>query len=218
MRIWQGWLGLMTIVCAIAGCDKSAPPPPPQASNTPPPAATEEPTSAPAPAPTTQELLTGKYKTIALPPTPLTVEAPESWQYKIIDIKDSPEVRLLTGPAPDGSTARIAPLRGSSVPLKTLEFILNGAKRASTREANVTCTIRDAGDMKVMEVLKIPDFSPTSETYVDWKLTCFIRGDLDYSSYTLDVIGLTPAQLEKSKDLYKKIFDSVAYKAPANPL
>ena len=218
MRTWQGWLGLATVLCIALGCEKSAPPPPPPQANQAPPSATEEPASAPAPAPTTQELMNGKYKTIALTPLPLTVTAPESWEWKSLAVKDNPELRLLNGPTPDGSTARITLLTGSSVSPEKLEVYLNGAKRAATRESNVTCNVRSAGDMKILEVEKIPAFSSVTETYVDWKITCFVRGDLDYASYTLDVIGLTPAQLEKSKDLYRKVFDSLAYKAPANPL
>jgi hypothetical protein len=49
---------------------------------------------------------------------------------------------------------------------------------------------------------------------MDWKVTYFVHTELDYGQYVVDVIGLTAGQYEQSKDLLRKIFDSIAYQPP----
>jgi hypothetical protein len=98
--------------------------------------------------------------------------------------------------------------------------MLDGAKKEAAKDPKNTllCQVREAKGMKVLEMQNLLTSTTQPDLVnVDWKITFFVRQDVDYANYAL-VIYLPESQFEQSKDLIRKIVDSVTYQAPANGL
>jgi len=205
--IRQGWMIVLLAGMTLAwGCEKSSPPkvmekPPTDVEVVPPP-------------PTTQELMSGKYKKLPLTPLPLTAEVPESWS---VETTKGTTLTTLEGPGIDGRKIQMSLTIGTPMTADRLKNVLDGIKRAATRESqsNRSIQVRDAGDVKILEEQRTfaGATQPDEQTH-DWKVTYFVHTELDYSQYVVDVIGLTAGQYEQSKDLLRKIFDSITYQPP----
>lgn len=190
-------------ILLLCSCDKSSAPPRITA---------KAPTDVAAtPAPTTQELMSGPYKKITLTPLPLSAQVPQSWDIATVP---NTQISLLKGPGIDGRDIEISLQVGTSLNPDQLKNVLEGATRASTRASkNLRLfKIRDMDDMKVMEEQRTfvsPELP--AEQLIDWKVTYFIHRDLDYSPMVINALGMTLSQFEQSKDLLRKIIDSIVY-------
>lgn len=207
MIVRQGWFGILCLGMVIAaGCDKPTPPPP-QTSAKPP-----SDVSVP-PVPTTQELMTGPYKRVLLLPLPLSAQVPKSWD---CTTPEGTQMTFLEGPAPGGRSIRISLEIGRTIKPDELKNILEGAKRAAAKSKDkVQLDIRSIGDAQVLEERRLNSAATTPQDQpMDWKVTYFVHTELDYGQYVVDVIGLTAGQYEQSKDLLRKIFDSITYQPP----
>ena len=197
----HGWIGAGIVVAALlAGCDKPAPPPV---------VSSKPPTQATQPAgPTTQELLNGPYKHIALTPTPFSAKAPESWQNKI---PEGANLNFLQGPGPGGGEIQISLEIGKTVPSELIKSILDHAQKAADADKQKVrlFQIRKMGDIQVMEEQNL--FTGDGQQMIDWKLTFFVHRDIDYATYVVDLLGLPVDQFEASKPLLQKVFDSITY-------
>ena len=206
--IRQGWpfWGLKLLFAALlVGCDKG--PDVPRITSNP----ASQPAAPPPSAPTTQELMSGTYKRISLAPLPLAAQVPQSWETAV---PEGTHMTVLDGPAPGGSTARVSLEMGPRIRADKLDRILDGAKKEADKEklTTILCDVRTVGDMKVLEEQKrFHAATAPQETLIEWKVTYFLRRDDDFSPYTLNIIGLNEPQFEQSKQLLRKIIDSVVY-------
>jgi hypothetical protein len=165
------------------------------------------------PVPTTQELMTGPYKRVLLLPLPLSAQVPKSWD---CTTPEGTQMTFLEGPAPGGRSIRISLEIGRTIKPDELKNILEGAKRAAAKSKDkVQLDIRSIGDAQVLEERRLNSAATTPQDQpMDWKVTYFVHTELDYGQYVVDVIGLTAGQYEQSKDLLRKIFDSITYQPP----
>jgi hypothetical protein len=208
--IRRGWLLIVCMVGTLS-CDKA--PPPPRIAQTQ--AANDEPASPPPP--TTQELMSGPYKTVNLSPLPLSAQVPESWECKTLQ---GSQMSVLQGPAPGGSYVLISLETSESFPPDKLDGMLEAAKKISESEKKTTllCAVRQTNGMKILETQNLrASTTQPDKTNVDWTITCFVRRDVDYAGYALNVYMPQP-QFDQTKELISKIFDSVTPQAPANGL
>jgi hypothetical protein len=155
-------------------------------------------TDAPAPAtrPTTQQLLEGPTKRIGLVLVPLSVEAPESWQVKTLNLSADPQpsgqpavqdppmvgassLTELVGPAPGGDVqvqlAQRLPWQGERLErmLKAAQRDAEAQQKAAGGGALLKFDIREQQGMRVMEQQKVltpPDAGPK---LLDWRITYF---------------------------------------------
>ena len=121
---------------------------------------------------------------------------------------------FLQGPGIDGSDIQISLEQGTPLNPERLENVLSGAKRAAEKEkqAGRNLEIKNVGDMRVMEEQRA--FSSTtnpSQQLIDWKVTYFVRRDIDYAPYVINIIGMTNERLDRSRELLRKIIDSIQY-------
>lgn len=177
--------------------------------------------------PTTQELLTGKYKRLRLPNTPLSLMVPDSWKIDAVG-----PVTFVAGPSPFG-TATIGLSSPSSIAFKQTEIDALTTKL----ESDITAKPgqfrrgdhRRAGNVQIIEKRflgkpvtrdkldekgdPIPDekngFVTFTTTPVQWTLTLFVPADQDYSRYELNLIDLDADQMAVDEKLLDKIMGSV---------
>lgn len=199
--------GLLLGTIVSAGCDRP-PAPPPATERT---SRSTQPAE-PAPAvPTTQELMSGPYKKLALAPLPLSASVPKSWE---IYVPEGARMTFLQGPGLGGQSVRISLETGAPVPASRLPGLLDGAKKAAEKNKLNTrlCEVRAVGDTQILEEQKLyhPSDNP-QQSMIEWRVTYFVHRELDYAPYVLDVLGLTSAQYDESKDLLRKIFDTIAH-------
>ncbi len=171
--------------------------------------------AAPATAPTTQDLINGPYKKISLAPLPLLAQVPQSW-----DVKTPPGTHLafLQGPSPDGSDIQISLEVGTPLAPDRLQNVLDRAQRAADQDKKLyrAFEIKKVGDTKIMEEQKpFSGGENSQQQLVEWKMTYFVHGDINYTAYVLDIPGLSADQLEQSHVLLQKIFDSITYDSNA---
>lgn len=212
----------------VAGCDKSK-----QqieqvktAAETKPPATQEA-------KPTTQELLSGKYKRLRLPNTPLSLMVPESWKIDAVG-----PVTFITGPSPFG-TATIGLSSPSSIAFKQSEIDSLTTKLqndiATKPEQFRRGEHRSIGNVQLIEKRflgkpmtrdklddkgdPIPDnqngFVTVTATPVQWTLTLFVPADQDYARYELNFIDLDADQMSVDQQLLDKIIGSVTVDSSA---
>ena len=199
----HGWFGVSCVAMLISlGCEKSPAPPKPS----------EKPAEkAVVSTPTTQELMSGPYKRVLLSPLPFYARVPQSWENKMME---GTTLNFLQGSGPDGQDVQISLVIGTPVKSESLKNVLARAQRDADKDKNTyrEFHIRQIGDIQVMEEQKL--FTSTDnprEQLIDWKMTFFVPRDLDYAPYVVDVLGMTTERFEKSKDLLKKISDSIEY-------
>jgi hypothetical protein len=196
-----------------AACDERIEAPPQLLKNPPP----QESASRP----TTQELLEGPRKTIALATLPLTARVPTGWAVKNVE---GTSVVLLEGPTPGGDAAIQLNERAASDASK-LDILVNGAKRemAQHPESIKMVDLRDIAGAKLLERQRVGKVTnPTlSEPGVKesppftWTISIFVpRGD-KYETYELNFIGLTADQYETDKPLLRGIIDSITVNGAA---
>lgn len=215
--------GMMALLCGWAGmgCDRPAPPPPKLTA--PPPAATQE------VRPTTQELLSGPYKRIALPGMPLSVQVPESWKIEIG--KDYPAT-FLAGPSPSGQ-ARIQLSKPDSFTFKQeqIDAIVAKAKKemADNPKDYRKVESRMVGRMLVIEKLWITESSspqvdaqgaviyddkgkPLTLTLrpAHWTLTAFIPNADAFSRFELSLIDKLEEEFVQDERLLARIYNSLS--------
>jgi hypothetical protein len=206
MICWQGWIALlMGALVASSGCEKEKIPPVVSQTQ---PAEPEAPPEQAAPRPTAQELMSGPYKKLVLAPLPLAAQVPQSWEARTLPESST---SFLLGPGPGETDIRIALRIGSPIVPNRLEIMLGGMqKEAASQPALRTIIVRSVGEMKVLE-----ERSPGKlSNEVNWRITYFVRRDLDYAPYFLDVLGLTESQLADAEPLLRKVIDSIVYEAP----
>jgi hypothetical protein len=149
-----------------------------------------------------------------LTPLPLAAQVPLSWEVKTLE--GGSGMTFLQGPVPGGRTIQISLEVGRSIKPDELKNILEGAKRAAAKDKeHVQLDLRTEGDLQVLEERKLLSATASpQEQLMEWKVTYFAHGELDYSQFVLDVLGLNAEQYAQSKDLLRKIFDSVVYQPP----
>jgi hypothetical protein len=204
----------------LFGCDRH-PEPPPAA----PTAAAAVSAPAQPPRPTTQELLSGPYKTIVLPGMPLSVQAPQSWK---IDVEGP--LTFLQGPTPtDDAMIQLAQRETRSS--DQVENLLAGAKHDQEMHPDTVKLVdmREMGDTKVLEQLSIsrPITTPKVDAHGDgildehgnlqtvttttarWKFSVLVPYQNEFSDYELNFIDLSGEQYAADKDFLEKIMSSL---------
>ena len=233
-RAWLAWRSLemrfelarmpaMNRVACVAlllagtftGCDE-APVAPPELLTTPPPPA--ETTSRP----TTQELLEGPRRSIALGAMPLSVQAPPGWSVKTMD---GTSATFLEGPTPTGDASIKLSDRAATKPDK-LEILAAGAKKEREQfpDSIKLAEMRDIrGGAKVLERQRVGKLmTPAlSEPGVkesppfSWTITVFVPRGNDYETHELNFVNLTADQYETDKALLRGIVESIAVNGAA---
>lgn len=214
MRTLVGMLAVAALL--IVGCDGSSTPDPVQQ------AATEA-RSSPPPSdrPTTQQLLQGPRKRLALTPIPFSAAVPPSWK---IESLGGGTIVMLDGPTPSGE-AQVQ--LSTHPPAKKEEFerIQRGAakEKAERPKTVIKADFRQIGNIEVLERQVIGTPGPMTimdaeghehtetATSFTWTLTFFIPQGDGFARSELSFIGLTKEQLESDKPLLTEIVDSLQY-------
>jgi hypothetical protein len=197
---YRKWFGLCCVAAMIAlGCDRSPDLPKLPAKTA------KMPT-----VPTTQELMSWPYKTVALTPLPFSAKVPESWENKT---PQGTTLNFLQGPLPDGQDVQISLEVGSSMTPDQLKNVLQGGKREADKDKQTIrkFDIHPVGEVQAMEQQRVLTSRDQPEQVIDWRVTFFVQRDLDVETYVVDILGLNEDRFEKSKDLLQKILDSIAY-------
>ncbi len=222
MRPSAVWMLSVLGLIAWAGCDRR-PAPPPQA---------QVPETQPATQPdelrpTTQQLLSGAYKTLPLPGMPLAIKVPESWKINV-----SGPVVFLEGPSPSG-TITIQLAQRDTLKPDQLDLFLLGVKKDQEQHPDTVkrADLRDLGKIKMLERLSIlrPMSSPKVDVQgnavldshgnivtittvpVRWTLIAFVPYQNAFSRFELNFIDLTAEQYAADKDFLEKIINSLTY-------
>ena len=191
------------------GCDEP-PKPPVIVQPVPPPDATP-------PRPTTQELLEGPRKPLALGDLPLTVQAPTGWAVK--PLQGTSQI-LLQGPTPSGEAFIQLNVRPTT-PAPKLDVIISGAKKELQQfpQSIKLVDVRDIAGGKVLERQRVgqvprpspedpPDLKPSAP--FNWTITVFVPRGSDYETHELNFVGLTADQYEMDKALLRGIVESIS--------
>jgi hypothetical protein len=200
---WVRGLVLVAGLMRAAGCGKS-PAPMPAADST-------QTTETPAPTgPTTQEFMAAPFVDISLRPLPLHAKVPRSWG--IEDIRGT-DITLLHGLGPAGNQLDIQLSVLMSMTPQRVDLMLQAAQRDAKKDpATILCNVHQTTDTQVLEIQRVMKAATQpADKPIDWKITYFVQHDLNYDAYMLSVIGLTQRQYEQSKDLLRRIIDSVTY-------
>lgn len=160
--------------------------------------------------PTTQEFMDAPFMDISLRPLPLHAKVPHSW-----GIKDIPgtDVTLLRGPNAEGDQLHIQLSVLMSMTPQRVDLMLQAAQRDAKKDpSTILCNVKQNTDMQVLEIQRrVTAATQPDEVPIDWKITYFVQHDLNYDAYVLSVNDLTQAEYDKSKDLLRRIIDSITY-------
>jgi hypothetical protein len=179
------------------------------------------------PRPTTQQLLTGPRKRLALSPIPFSVGVPMSW--KIGTPKDG-TVTILEGPTPSGD-AQIQINLHPPLTKDKLDIILHGAKKEATEEPKkVQIDVRQLSpNITVLERRQIGMPGPLlvgpprqekeiTATNYKWTITMFVpREDKQFDQDELNFVALTREQYDQDKELLDGIVKSLQFDPSAIP-
>jgi hypothetical protein len=208
----QGWRWLAVVFAGlfwVDGCGKS-PAPIPSTDNT-------QSTTGPSTSPTTQELtqafMAAPFVDLALRPLPLHARVPRSWG---VETTRGTDITLLRGPGPDGHQLAISMAELVSMTPQRVNLTVRAAQRDAKQDpATLKCDVHQTTDMQILEIVRVikADAQPDDQP-IDWRITYFAQHDLNYDAYVLSVIGLTQKQYEQSKDLLRRIIDSITYIPP----
>jgi hypothetical protein len=186
--------------------------------------------------PTTQQLLTGPYKTLFLTGTPLSIRVPEIWK-----LDPAGALNFLEGPSPSGTSIIQFADRGLLKP-DQYETLLVAAKKEQEQNPSMIkrAELRDVGKMKVLErvafrepitraktvldakdgdIKEVPvlDASGKPETVtftpVNWTVMIFVGQAGMFNKYELNVFDLTQEQYNADKQFLDAILRSVRYEA-----
>ena len=193
----------------VAGCDESPVAPPPELLKNP------QPAEAATSRPTTQQLLEGPRKPLALAAMPLTVRVPVGWSIRNMD---GTSVTFLEGPTPAGD-ASIQLSERAVTKADKFDIVVNGAKRELAEHPDTIrmAELRDIAGAKVLERQRVgrltnPNLTEPGEKAsppFTWTITVFVPRGADYETYELNFIGLTVDQYEADKSLLRGIIDSL---------
>jgi hypothetical protein len=213
------------LICAIACDDSTSVPPSVQD------AATKAKAQGPQGPlrPTTQELLQGSRKRLALTPLPFSVNVPTSWK---IDSLGSGSITVLTGPTPSGE-AQIQLSSRSTIKKEDLEVVQRAAKKETTQPTTdvsnktVKAEFRKLGEVEIFErqalgmsgplTITNPDGTERTEnaTNFKWTLMLFVPQGNEYARHEMNFVALTAEQLKQDKELLEGILKSLQYE-PGN--
>ena len=226
-----------------AGCDEPAPrlgdaaPAPVEATGEPgdadPPAVPER--------PTTRELLDGPTRRVSFAPVPLALTVPESWSLEA-EAVDGREVRYLAGAAPAAGDVQVAVNQRPDATADDVDALIARAERRAADPAPGTppedaavaaAEVRGLGAARVLEERLIerpltpaPGDPPPE---LRWTVNVFVPvgdavGAVDavdgaggFRWYTLNVLGVTPAEYRADEAFLRRIVDSLTFDAPPAP-
>jgi hypothetical protein len=203
----------------IAGCKKPSGPPMPDI----PQHQDDKPAG-----PTTQELLKGPRKRIALSPLPVSAEVPQGWS---IVSPAGTSFTFLQGPLPEGGEVHIQlthkpPLWTDEKSPMTMDERLELLKEAAQKEQKASprtiksVDLRSIGQVKIFEKQSL--FQPVSDSELNeegkpisvplqyhWTITFFVPHDKTYQSYEMNFLDLTEKQYATNHDFLHSIIDSL---------
>jgi hypothetical protein len=215
---------LLSLGILASACDEPTPLPPQALLKNPPP---QEPTSRP----TTQQLLEGPRREVALAEMPLTARVPAGWSVKQLD---GTTMTFLEGPTPSGGDVSIQLVERAATTPEKFHIIVEGAKK-ELQQFPDTMRMAElheaAGGVKVLERQRVGEAAKSSlnepgvkeSPPYSWTITVFIPrdGGKNYETCELNFIGLTVDQYEADQALLREIVDSVtvndATTAPTAP-
>jgi hypothetical protein len=198
---WLTGIGLIFGTLAMVGCDRDTPTPP----------VLQPPTPAQqAPArPTTQQLLEGPRKALAIPGLPLTLQTPPGW--KVESLADG-KVIVITGAAPTEEVQLTVAARPTVTPAQLDRFV-KGAQRekAEKPQAIEKLEYRTEGTLKVLERVmasSAPLSAPEAKPTVQWTWTIFAKRGENFDAYEFNFIALPKAQYEQDQEFLRSILNS----------
>ncbi|HEX8520923.1 MAG TPA: hypothetical protein VF669_01620 [Tepidisphaeraceae bacterium] len=180
--------------------------------------------------PTTQELLTGPKKRLALTPLPFSAQVPGSWR---VETLASGSLTVLTGPTPSGE-AQVQLSSRSLTSKDELGVIQRAAKKelATTQAGTkhvLKADFRKLGDAELFErqavgqpgPLVVTDLNNQEHTVTatpyTWTITLFVPKGDSYAKFELNFLGLTAEQYKQDKALLDQIVNSLAHDPTAAP-
>lgn len=199
---------------SIGACDKPAPP----AADAPP--APKHDIVA-----TTQQILAGPRKPVALGVMPFTVDVPAGWAVQNHGDPGSPSLSMLEGPMSGGDAHLILRAREnqSAERMKTLIDRISRDGPAIEKAGGIL-SIRDLGEVRVVERRDISRSATISGTTapattlsdaiqrpIEWRITLFVPSGINYEQYEMQFIDLTPAGLLLNEKLLSEIVASLKY-------
>jgi hypothetical protein len=217
-----------SIAAAIVGaCDDPTPQATVQTPPPPPTAPDNAATTSSLKIPTTQELVAGTRKVLALGPIPLTLRVPESWQ---IDVKGA---SLLTGhtPSSQGDKDKIS-IQLTSRPSMTQEAVdrmLDGAKKEQQAKPQSILKVEVrplGGNVRVYERQAVGEPRPytfydaqnqphtSTEQMFTWTISVLAPFEGAFQVYELNFVGLTKSLYDKDAEFLKGILNTLAYGSP----
>lgn len=215
----QKYLCLAIAFCLL-GCDRDQLPAPSNRSSK----STTQPVSAVATTrPTTQELLAGAGKALALAPMPLKTDVPASWH---IDPGEG-TIPSLVGFSPHGPV-KIQLMQipteftDKTLPLMDKQLSKQAAESGGKVEDKPLRQLGD-GPAKVRQTLEIkPDMLIERDgklvhaPVMDWAVDVYLPMGKTYMQYTLHFDSLPLDQYRQDKEFLEKIVGTLRYAAPAS--
>jgi hypothetical protein len=178
--------------------------------------------------PTTQELVGGPRKTMALGPIPLTLRVPESWKIEVTS-----GASLLTGHTPssqgDKDKISIQLTSRSSMTQEQVDRMLDGAKKEQQAkpQAILKVEVRPLGNVRVYERQSVGEPRPyttfdarnqphtTTEQMFNWTISVLAPFEGAFQVYELNFVGLTKSLYDKDAEFMRGILNTLQYGAPA---
>ena len=179
--------------------------------------------------PTTQELIKGSRKRLALTPLPFSVSVPTSWK---IDSLGSGSITVLTGPTPSGE-AQIQLTSRATMKKEDLEVVERAAKKEATQPSTeasnktVKAEFRKLGEVEIFERQALGMSGPLTITNSDgtektenatnfkWTVMMFVPQGTEYARHEMNFVALTAEQYKQDKELLEGILNSLQYE-PGN--
>lgn len=173
--------------------------------------------------PTTQELVSGTRKTLALGPLPLTMRVPESWNLQVAG-----GASLLRGFTPNGEVTIQLTSRPSLKPDELTRLVNAAKKEQSERPQSILkVQLRPLGQAQVYERQSVGDPAPytvydanniprtTTEQLFKWTVSVLAPHAGAHQVYELNFVGLTKSQYEQDKQFLQTMLDTLAPGTPA---
>ena len=208
---------LLLSMLAATGCDEKRDLPPP------PPATAPAAIATASTRPTTQELVAGNRKRVALGSPVLTIEVPASWKDTVTD-----HARWIEGYTPHGEVRLLVSSRGEQYGLTTIAAMEKKARSEAQADPEHLTVIPFrplSGAAKAMErreILALPllrgDGSREVVKTMDWSVEAFIPADKQFTIELLHFYDLTLAQYLQDKEFLEQIVNSLRYDATQGAL
>jgi hypothetical protein len=169
--------------------------------------------------PTTQELVSGQPKRIALKSIPFWISVPSGWQ-----LKSQGGVMILQGPTPSG-VAQLQIGRHLAPIASHVENLIAGAQREADGKAGpyTLAEVSETNGMKALEKRSVGSTRPVpaidaagntiAQTYtsMDWKKSVFVPDGRDTVVCEIHFIDLSREQYDLDKEVLSKIMASLQY-------